>query len=68
MIYKNTKLVKLIQIAEIGAAQTSLGRLGGKARSKKLTVAQRVEIAEKAAEARWSRRKGGEPRDSSKLR
>jgi len=46
----------------------SLGRLGGKARSKKLTAARRAEIAKKAAEARWSKRKGGEPRDSSKLR
>ena len=32
-----------------------LGRLGGKARRRKLTAVQRREIAKKAAEARWSK-------------
>jgi len=32
-----------------------LGQLGGKARRRKLTAAQRREIAKKAAEARWSK-------------
>lgn len=40
-------------------AAVALGHLGGKkggpARAKKLTPAQRSEIAKKAAEARWSR-------------
>ena len=39
----------------------ALGRLGGqkggKARAKKLTAAQRREIARKAAETRWGRRR-----------
>ncbi len=39
----------------------ALGRLGGlkggKARAKKLTSAERREIARKAAQARWSRRR-----------
>jgi hypothetical protein len=33
----------------------ALGRLGGKARKKKLTAEQRAEIARKAANARWAR-------------
>jgi len=33
-----------------------LGRLGGHARSKKLTSEQRREIAKKAAQARWANR------------
>jgi hypothetical protein len=32
-----------------------LGRLGGKARKRKLTAEQRREIARKAAETRWAR-------------
>jgi hypothetical protein len=35
-----------------------LGQLGGKARKRKLTGAQRREIAKRAAEARWSKQKG----------
>jgi hypothetical protein len=42
-------------------AAVALGRLGGKkgglARAKKLTKEQRSEIARKAAEARWRKRK-----------
>ena len=34
-------------------AAQALGRLGGKARAKKLTAEQRSEIARKAAVARW---------------
>ncbi len=34
-------------------AAQELGRLGGKARAKKLTKKQRGEIARKAAKARW---------------
>jgi hypothetical protein len=33
----------------------ALGRLGGKARKKKLTAEQRAEIARKAANARWAK-------------
>ncbi len=42
-------------------AAVALGRLGGKkggvARAKKLTAEQRREIAKKAAEARWKKKK-----------
>ncbi len=34
-------------------AATSLGRRGGKARARKLSPEKRVEIARKAAKARW---------------
>ncbi len=34
-------------------AASELGKLGGKARAKKLTKEQRSEIAKKAASARW---------------
>jgi len=34
-----------------------LGRLGGKARTQKLSSGQRSEIARKAALARWAKRK-----------
>lgn len=44
-------------------AAVALGRLGGKkggkARAKKLTAEQRREIAKKAAEARWRKKKQG---------
>jgi hypothetical protein len=36
-------------------AAISLGRRGGKARAKSTTGAQRIEIAKKAAKARWSK-------------
>jgi hypothetical protein len=43
------------------AAAVALGRLGGKkggpARAKKLSKARRSEIAQKAAQTRWKRRK-----------
>ena len=39
-------------------AAVSLGRLGGKARAKKLTVQQRKESAQKAAQARWAEMRG----------
>jgi hypothetical protein len=32
-----------------------LGRKGGQARAKKLTLGQRTEIAKKAAKARWGK-------------
>jgi hypothetical protein len=37
------------------AAAVSLGKRGGKARAKKLTAKQRVEIAQTAAQARWKK-------------
>jgi hypothetical protein len=44
-------------------AAVALGRLGGKkggqARARKLTAEQRREIAKKAAEARWKKKKQG---------
>lgn len=36
------------------AAAVELGRMGGKARAKKLSARKRKEIAKKAAGARWS--------------
>ena len=36
-------------------AAQALGRLGGKARAKKLSKKRRAEIAKKAAKARWDR-------------
>ena len=36
------------------AAAASLGKLGGKARARKLTAEQRKESARKAAKARWA--------------
>ena len=48
--------------SEKNPAAVALGRLGGlkggKARAKKLTSAERREIARKAAKARWSRASG----------
>ena len=38
-------------------AAQALGRLGGRARAKKLSKKKRSEIAKKAAKARWSLRK-----------
>jgi hypothetical protein len=46
---------------EKNPAAVTLGRLGGKkggpARAKKLTKEQRAEIARKAAQARWAKRR-----------
>jgi hypothetical protein len=42
------------EMAEIGKIG---GLSGGRARAKKLTKAQRREIAQKAAQARWGKRK-----------
>jgi hypothetical protein len=41
-------------------AAASLGKLGGKARAKKLTPEQRRESARKAAQARWVKDKGAD--------
>ena len=38
------------------SAAVTLGRLGGKARAKKLTKKKKREIAKKAAAARWASR------------
>jgi hypothetical protein len=46
------------------SAAASLGRLGGKARAKKLTREQRKESAKKAAKARWAKQKGMLSRDT----
>jgi hypothetical protein len=43
------------EMAEIGR---SGGAIGGAARAKKLTKAQRKQIAKMAAEARWGKKKG----------
>ncbi len=42
-------------------AAQELGSLGGKARAAKLTQAERVEIASKAAKARWAKSKAVKP-------
>ena len=38
-------------------AAQALGRLGGQARAKKLSKKRRAEIAQRAAESRWKRRR-----------
>jgi len=38
-------------------AAVALGRKGGKATAKKLTAEQRAESAQKAAKARWAKKK-----------
>lgn len=63
----NLKKAKAEQYEELKKDQgknphaVALGRLGGlkggKARAEKLTPYERTEIAKKAAEARWSKRK-----------
>jgi len=40
-------------------AAVSLGKLGGNARAKALTAAQRKSIAQKAAKARWAKNGDG---------
>ena len=42
-------------------AAAALGRLGGKARAKKMTPEQRSAEAKRAAEARWKAKQKGEP-------
>jgi len=42
---------------EIREYFAKFGREGGKARAKKLTPARRQEVARKAAQARWAKRK-----------
>jgi hypothetical protein len=42
---------------EIRAYFAKFGREGGKARAKKLTPARRQEVARKAAQARWAKKK-----------
>jgi hypothetical protein len=53
--------VKAIMATEKNPAAVALGRLGGlkggKARAKFLTAAQRKASAQKAAKARWSKKK-----------
>jgi hypothetical protein len=44
-------------MAKKNQAAASLGKLGGRARAKKLTQEQRTESARKAAVARWVREK-----------
>jgi hypothetical protein len=50
------------QVPEKNPAAVALGRLGGKkggpARAQKLAVEERVEIAKKAAQARWGKNRG----------
>ena len=42
-------------MGKLSSAAAQLGRKGGKARAKKLTPAQRSEIARKAVNARWEK-------------
>ena len=46
----------LALLQERREAAAALGRLGGRARAEKLSPARRVEIARRAAEARWAQR------------
>lgn len=45
-------------MAKKNPAAVQLGRRGGKATAKKLTVEQRKDAARKAAKARWDKQKG----------
>ena len=44
-------------MAKKNAAAVQLGRRGGKATAKKLTAQQRIESAQRAAQARWANQK-----------
>jgi hypothetical protein len=44
-------------MAKKNQAAAALGKLGGKARAKKLTPEQRKASARKAAQARWAKKK-----------
>jgi hypothetical protein len=49
--------------SELPADQISeINRAGGIARAKKLTKAQRKEIAQKAAKARWAKKRAAKPK------
>ena len=60
-INQRAKLIVDIAIGEVedvsgkNEAAVSLGHLGGKARSKKLSPEKRSEIARKAAKKRWNK-------------
>lgn len=51
-----------VEASSFNVHAVALGRLGGlkggKARAKKLSKAERVKIAKKAAKARWKRKRG----------
>ena len=53
----------IVTVAEKNPAAVALGRLGGKkggpARAKKLSAEQRKKIAQKAARARWAKKRDG---------
>lgn len=40
---------------------SKLGKKGGKARLQTMTAEERTEVARKAAQARWAKRKGPKP-------
>lgn len=46
---------------EISSAAASLGSRGGKARAEKMSPERRKEIAQKAAQTRWTSNTGGGP-------
>ena len=46
---------------DVGMEVSEMARLGGLARAKKLTKAERKASAKKAVEARWSNRKKDKP-------
>jgi hypothetical protein len=50
-------MVKTIDMKRKNAAAVALGRKGGEATARKLTVEERIESARKAAEARWAKQK-----------
>jgi len=49
---KDNKNIHAVELGRLG------GLKGGKARAKKLTKERRIEIAKKAAKARWKKKKG----------
>ena len=48
---------------EISSAAASLGSRGGKARAEKMSPERRREIAQKAAQTRWTSNTGGRPNE-----
>jgi hypothetical protein len=48
-------------MARKNAAAVELGRRGGKATARKLTLEERIESARRAAQARWAKRKNEKP-------
>lgn len=56
--YLHRTILSGMKSSEASKIARLLGSLGGKARAKKLTAEQRQDIARKAVQARWAKKKG----------